>query len=102
MNKIEKWFKEEEDEDLGGIEEFREFGRIAAPPSQRPDLCAFLLLDKLLPGDRDIVACAEHDQIWLNVDIDELAEVASKDDVVYLLRCGVWYDGDVESLSMFV
>ena len=83
-------------------EEFLRFERIADPPSQRPDLCAFLLLDKLLPGERDIVSCAEHDQIWLDVDVEALAEVASKDDVVYLLRCGVWYDGDVESLSMFV
>jgi hypothetical protein len=101
MNKIEKWFTEEENE-YGGHDDFLKFERITDPPSQRRDLCAFLLLDKLLPGDRDIVACAEHDQIWLNVDIDELAKVASKDDVVYLLRCGVWYDGDVESLSMFV
>ena len=100
MNKIIEWFTEEEESnDIG---EFLKFERIVDPPSQRPDLCAFLLLDKLLPGKRDIVSYAEHDQIWLDVDIDALAEVASKDDVVYLLRCGVWYDDDVESLSMFV
>ena len=98
MNKIEQWFTEDET-DYGGHDDFLKFERIINPPSRRPDLCAFLLLDKLLPGTRDIVSCAEHDQIYLGIDIDELARVASKDDIIYLLRCGVLYDDD--SLIMF-
>jgi len=98
MNTIEQWFMEEE----AGQYEFLRFENIVDPPAKRPDICAFLLLDKLLPGERDIISCAEHDQIWLDIDTEELAKVATKEDVIYLLRCGVWYEEDTESLSMFV
>ena len=63
-------------------EEFLEDGRLPADrPSQRSDLCAFILLDKLLPGsDSYIVAAAEHNKIFLDVDLDELAKVATEED----------------------
>lgn len=56
---------------------------------ERPDLNAFLLLHKLVPGTDDIVGDAQHDEIFLSVDIDELNEVASEDDALDLIRCGV-------------
>ncbi len=78
------------------------FKDIAEPLHLRPDLCAFLLLDKLLPNPgRDMVSGAEHDQIFLDADLDKLAEVATEEDILTLCRCGVFYDDDVESLSMF-
>ena len=70
-------------------------------PSQRSDLCAFLRLDKLLPGDMDMVAAGEHDMIYLEPDLDELAAVITEDDIRYLAACGVHYD-DTDSLAMFV
>jgi len=70
--------------------------------SQRADLHAFLLLDELLPGNQDIVACAEHDEIFLEVDVDKLREVAKEEQVLELSRCGVNYDESTDSLSMFV
>lgn len=43
-----------------------------------PDLCAFLYLFRLLPRPgRDLVCAAEHDVIWLDVDCDEFARVAT-------------------------
>lgn len=84
------------DEDL---EEFLKFERVKDPPSKRPDLCAFILLDRLVPGDRDIVAASEHDEFFLAVDCDELAKVATRDDVITLIRCGVRYSE--ECLCMF-
>ena len=82
-------------------EDFSEFEKVENPLYPRADICAFLLLDKLLPGGtRDMITSAEHDQIWLDVDCEKLAEVITEEDVRTLRRCGVMYDAD--SLSMFV
>lgn len=82
--------------------EFLKFDRIQNKRSKRPDLHAFLLLDELVPGDRDMVSCAEHDQIWLHVQPEQLAAVATPELVVELIRCGVRYDSGGEGLAMFV
>jgi len=84
-------------------DEFLEFKKVKNKLSTRTDLHAFLLLDSLLPGSKDdIVACGEHDQIWLGVDMDKLAKVITEDQVVELRRCGIFMDEDTDSLSMFV
>lgn len=82
--------------------EFLRFERVANPRSKRPDLHAFLLLDELTPDTRDMVSSAEHDEIWLDVKIEALAEVITEEQFVDLIRCGVRYDSDVDSLAMFV
>ena len=73
-------------------DDFLKFDRVQNKLSKRPDLHAFLLLDSLLPGTRDIVAGAMHDQIWLCSNVDDLAEVISVEQVKDLVRCGVMYD----------
>lgn len=80
------------------------FKNLTDKPSSRADLCAFIMLDQLLPNSKslDLVCCAEHDQIWLDVDLNELAKVVTERDVEYLDACGVWVDEDTDSLSMFV
>lgn len=91
---LEALFEEFEDE-------HSDFGCVDKPLAARPDLCAFLLLERLLPGDgARIVDAAEHDEIWLDVDTDELARVATRDDILTLVRCGVRLDDG--HLSMFV
>ena len=82
-------------------DEFLEFKDVKPKLSQRPDLHAFLLLDQLCPGKGDIIACAEHDEFWLDVDVEELAKVITKEQVIDLVRCGVRYDKRVDSLAMF-
>lgn len=81
--------------------DYIKFERIENKLSGRPDLHAFLLLDKLMPGTRDMVSAAEHDEIYLDVDCEKLAEVASEHDILALTRCGVRYDEDTDSLCMF-
>lgn len=81
-------------------EEFLKFERIPQITTQRKDLHAFLLLDKLVPFPADIVSCAEHDEIFLSVRLEELAAVINEEQVIELIRCGIRTDGD--SLSMFV
>jgi len=82
--------------------EFLKFKRIENPSSAAQDLCAFLLLDRLCPGSTKIVAAAEHDVIYLSYDFSDLKDCITEDDVIYLLRCGVWVDREIESLCMFV
>lgn len=67
----------------------------------RADLAAFNLLDKLVPGKGDIISAAEHDEFWLSIDPDDLAKVASEDNIVFLIRCGIRLDDDTDSLAMF-
>ena len=83
-------------------DQYLKFERIEAPPCARPDLCAFLKLNELVPGKIDIVSAAEHDEIYLEVSPDALAKVATFEDVVYLSRCGVRFSPDTDCLAMFV
>lgn len=70
--------------------------------SGRPDIHAFLLLDSLVPGTRDMVAGGEHDIIYLDVEPCQLATVVSEEQVCELRRCGVFIDSNTDSLAMFV
>jgi hypothetical protein len=85
-------------------EEFLEFEQIENPLHPRPDICAFMKLHQLVPAnpDRDMVAAAEHDEIFLEVDPEALAAVATQEDIVYLHRCGVRLSSETDSLAMFV
>lgn len=97
----------DEDEEIDMFQEFEDeflkFDRITDKLSPRADIHAFILLDKLLPGGKgDMVAAAEHDEIYLDADPDELLKVASKDQLRDLHRCGVRLDSGTNSLAMFV
>lgn len=67
----------------------------------RADLHAFNLLERLVPGKGDIITSAEHDVFYLGIDVEELAKVATPEDITTLVRCGVMYDGELDCLSMF-
>jgi len=86
-------FMEEHDD------EYLKFEKVENKRSNRPDLHAFLLLDELVPGTSDMVCNSEHDEFWLDVNLDELAEVATEDQIIELMRCGVRCSED--SLCMF-
>jgi hypothetical protein len=81
--------------------EYDDFDSIEEKPSKRTDLCAFLVLDRLCPDDLPIICSARHDEIWLETGLEELAKVATEDDVRLLVACGVRVDGS-DSLAMFV
>jgi hypothetical protein len=82
-------------------DEYGEFDRVLKKRSGRPDLHAFVLLDTLFPGVDDMVCYAEHDEIWLDISGDNIANL-SDDEILELVRCGVRYDDDNDSLCMFV
>lgn len=80
-------------------DEFIKFDRVESPRHSRPDLCAFLMLHGLVPAKRYMVSAAEHDEIFLDVDVDELATVIDEASVITLLRCGIRFGDD--GLKMF-
>lgn len=83
-----------------GDDEYGEFERIEHKLSQRADLHAFMLLDQLVPCNRDIVAGASHDEIYLDVEPEDLARAATAEQVIDLIRCGIRLTSD-NGLAMF-
>jgi hypothetical protein len=83
-------------------DEFGKFERVENPLHPRPDICAFMMLHAMLGGSGDMVCGAEHDEIYLDVDAEKFAAVATKEQVRDLRRCGVMWSSDSDSLSMFV
>ena len=83
------------------MEEFGEFHKVSKHLSERPDLHAFILLDKLCPSNKSIVSESGHDQFWLNVDVNDFAKVATPELILALIRCGVMFDYDEDCLYMF-
>jgi hypothetical protein len=89
-------------------DEFLKFERIENPRHPAPDICAFLMLHDLAPAigrgsgkPVDIVAAAEHDEIYLATDCEALAKVATPEIVRDLHRCGVRYSTEYDGLCMF-
>jgi hypothetical protein len=82
-------------------DEYLSFEKVENKRSQRPDLHAFLLLDELFPSDRDIVSAAEHDEIYLDIEEDQL-EKLTKEQILELVRCGIIFDSEYGCLCSFV
>lgn len=83
-----------------------EFTEIWNPPSRRKDLCGLIFLDRLVPT-RDasthlMLSAAEHDRIYLGIDLDELAARVTGEDVRMLVACGIWVDRQLDSLHLYV
>lgn len=83
-------------------DEYGKFDLVENKLSSRPDLHAFLLLDSLVPNaGRDMISASEHDKFFLDVDCKDLQKVATEQNVIDLVRCGVMYSGEYDCLSMF-
>ncbi len=93
-DKVQALFEQHDDE-------FLKFDRIPAYARmhERKDLCAFLYLHSKLGGKGDILGASEHDNVWLDF---EGLDTLTSEDVLYICRCGVQYDGETESLCMYV
>lgn len=82
-------------------DEFLEFERVVNPLHPRADLCGFLLLDKIAPGTNDMISASEHDEFFLDVDIEKFKAVATEEDVITLIRCGIRYSSEYDCFCMF-
>lgn len=96
MSKIKKLFDKFDGDHI-------EFERIPIADRRhvRPDICALVYLHEKLGGKvgDNAICSAEHDQVWFTW--GKLGRL-TEDDVLYLTRCGVFYDSDTDSLSSFV
>jgi hypothetical protein len=89
--------------------EYMRFDRVQNKTSNRSDLHAFNLLDKLAPvpytsmqPPEPVVIAAGGDEIWLSIKPAAIAAVATEEHILELIRCGVLYDCKCESFSMLV
>jgi hypothetical protein len=91
---IEAWFEQHDDEHC-------EFERIPAGERlhESHSLCGLLKLYSLFKEPAKFGYCAEHDQLYI-ADLDDLVDL-TEDDVIYLRRCGLFYDSDAECISEF-
>lgn len=83
-------------------DEFLKFDRVENKRSSRPDIHAFILLNEMFPGTRDMISAAEHDAIYLDIDVEKFKEKATDEQIIELTRCGVIYDSETDSLQMLV
>ncbi len=73
--------------------EYGKFDRIKNKRSQRKDMHAFILLDKLFPGEYNIIAWAGHDEIALEFSEDQI-ETLTDDNILELVRCSFYISDD--------
>jgi len=82
-------------------DDYIDFNAVENKLSQRADMHAFMVLDKLVPDSGDLISASEHDEFYLSIDCDELAKVLTLEIARDLSRCGVRYDGEYDCLCMF-
>ncbi len=70
--------------------EYLKFDMITNKLSNRPDIHAFILLDKIVPGKSCIVSGGSHEMIYLGVSLQDLENnLITKFQILELIRCGV-------------
>lgn len=80
---------------------YLKFEEVKEKFSNRPDLHALILLDKLVPGKTDIIACSEHDEYFLDIAVSDLSGKITEEQVKDLIRCGLLYDESLDSFKFF-
>ena len=81
--------------------EYLKFERIEEKLSQRPDIHALMLIDRLLPESGNIIDGIDEDELILDVNTARFFKAATPKDIIDLIRCGVSFDKDMETLSLF-
>lgn len=98
-NQLEELFEKHSDE-------FLEFERIENPKHTRSDLCAMLMISEIqsryYPEKRfsKMISWAGHEEIYLDVDVEEISEYITKQEIIDLIRCGVRFEES--NFAMFV
>lgn len=83
--------------------EYCEFDRIANRRSQWRDVHAFLLLEEIMPKSEhvgDLISASEHDEFFLDIDVDVLHEAATDEQIQELVRCGMVFSASLNCLKM--
>ena len=80
------------------LEIFDKHEAIEIPQKGKIDLAAFQLLAEIFPKKSYVICHADIDQIWFHGDYEKLTEK----NILDLTKCGVFFDTNYNSLSMFV
>lgn len=82
--RVDGWFEKHN-------EEYLEFEKIEKPRSNCRDLHAMLLIEELSPHSKRtfMVSGAQHDVIYLDLEMEHMMDVLTEDLVIELIRCGV-------------
>lgn len=80
--------------------EYLKFELVKEKRCERPDLHALLILNDLESAPRYAISDATHDEIWLDFS-PEILNMVNDDVIIELIRCGVRYDEEEDSLCMF-
>lgn len=93
--KIHELFEKYSDEEHGEFERIPKEQRLH--PSE--DLCGLMKVASLMKKPERFCLNGGHEQIWLadHKDLKPLTDA----DVIYLLRCGIWWDTGNDCLSTF-
>lgn len=89
-------------------DEFGKFDRINNPPSTHRDLCALLILSRFMDPYSDVINSAESKKgncagvIVFELPIHEVERMATENQVIQLIRCGVEYNSEYDALVMYL
>jgi hypothetical protein len=80
-------------------DEYLKFEKIENKLSNRPDVHAFILLDKLFPSERktDLIQAAEHDEYFIEIEGEQLLQLTDNQ-ILELVRCGISYSAEYDCL----
>ncbi len=80
-----------------------EFLNYKADPSLEDKVHDFVVFESLVKFVKrgDLIGNLGHEEIYLNVDVDEVISVLSEGDLVKLIRCGLRYSDEDECFVMF-
>lgn len=82
--------------------EYCNFDNITEKYTNKRDLNALILLDKLFPDTSNIIRSVESHIICLNISLEDLINKASEEQLLNIIRCGIWYDSAKERLFMYI
>ena len=87
INDIHALFEKYEDE-------YSTFDKVENKRSKYKDLHAFLLLEELFPDGYTMIDWAGHDEIAISPNYEELAAAATEEQILELIRCGLYLEDD--------
>ena len=87
-NQLEELFEKHSED------EYLEFERIQNPKHTRRDICAMLIIHEIQSRNESqrqdtMISWAGHEEIYLDVNVEEISEYITEEEIIDLIRCGV-------------
>lgn len=69
--------------------------------SKREDLHVMMLLSELIDSEDNIITCSDHDIIYFEASPEDLAGKITRNQLLSMLDCGLFYDSDNHGFTLF-